>query len=380
MCQTTTNLHLSLITILLALLLPSCTHRDKKNSDSITSVRYFYVDESSSPETKAYAQKLTGFVEKLLHDKTTFDADLSAQLDGLDITLLTSPDGKLKIYTWWNGEGGSVVIHNSLYQTACNNKFQAGLLENYEQFPIAIYQVESSNGPVYLVQFRFRESSTYYAYGIDAFKVNKKGELVRAEVFDCSSEDSDVSSGYDDYIYIEASLPSLPPSVSCKGGWSDDFFFGITKKDIYMPHLFSDSEHYKYEGWHDYYFHYKWDGEHFNRVTFLTYNPKLKKYLDSEGQLMEEFELGGSIVRIEKVEDDGSYRYIAWKKKKLFSAAPDLVITQGWYHELKHEYYFKNGEYEYIFNNDSQNLRIMYTNPKTNKTREFANYDVYSEE
>lgn len=360
--------------MMFALLLPSCTHRDKKNSDSTPSVRYFYVDESSSPETKAYAKELTGFVEKLLHDKTTFDADLSAQLDGLDITLLTSPDGKMKIYTWWNGEGGSVVIHNSLYQTACNNKFQAGLLENYEQFPIAIYQVESSNGPVYLVQFRFRESSTYYAYGIDAFKVNKKGELVRAEVFDRSSEDSDVSSGYDDYICIEASFLSLPPSASCKGGWLDDFFFGMTKKDIYTPHFISDSEF-----WHDYYIHYEWDGDHFNRDGFLTYNPKLKKYLDGEGQLTEEFELGESIVRIEKVGDD-TYRYIAWKKNKLFSAAPDLVITQGLYNEQKHEYCFKNGEYEYIFNNDSQNLRIMYTDPKTKITRKFANYDVYSEE
>ena len=60
----------------------------------------------------------------------------------------------------------------------------------------------------------------------------------------------------------------------------------------------------------------------------------------------------------------------------MFSAAPDLLITQGWYHELKHEYCFKNGDYEYIFNNDSQNLRIMYSDPKTKKIREFASYDV----
>ena len=369
-----------IVTIMMfALLLPSCTHRE--NGDSIsTSSKYFYVDETSRPETVAYAKKLTDFVEKLLHDKTTFDADLSAQLEKLNITLHTSPDGKLKIYTWWNGEGGNLFIYNSIYQTTCNNKFKAGLMEEYEPMPLAIYQVESSNGPVYLIQFCFRESSSYYAIGLDAFKVSKKGELEPAKVFECPSVDPFASSSYADYVCIETSLPSLPPSVSCKGGWLDDFFFGMTKKDIYMPHLFSDSEQHLSEIWHDYYFHYKWDGDHFNRDALLTYNPKLKKYLDGEGQLMEEFELGGSIVRIEKVEDDGSYRYIAWKKKKLFSAAPDLVITQGWYHELKHEYYFKNGEYEYIFNNDSQNLRIMYTNPKTNKTREFANYDVYSEE
>ena len=362
------------VAIMMFVILPSCTHKD--NGDNISNVsEYFYVDEDSSPETVAYAQELTSFVEKLLHDKTTFYADLLAQLDSLDITLHTSPDGKLKIYTWWNGEGGNIFIYNSLYQTACNNKFKAGFWEDYESMPLAIRQVESSNGSVYLVQFCFRESSSYYAFGIDAFKVNKKGKLEPAKVFECPSEDPYASSSYADYVCIEASLPSLPPSVSCKGGWSDDFFFGITKKDIYMPHLFSDSEHYKYEGWHDYYFHYKWDGEHFNRVTFLTYNPKLKKYLDGEGQLMEEFELGESIVRIEKVKD-GSYRYIAWKKDKMFSAAPDLFITQGWYHELKHEYYFKNGDYEYIFNNDSQNLRSMYTDPKTKRTRKFANYDV----
>ncbi len=333
------------------------------------------MDESSSHETVAYAQKLTGFVEKLLHDKTTFDADLSAQLDGLDITLLTSPDGKLKIYTWWNGEGGSVVIHNSLYQTACNNKFQAGLLENYEQFPIAIYQVESSNGPVYLVLFSHLEYSTYYTFGIDAFKVNKKGRLIPANVFESPSEDIYASSDYDDNASIEVSYFSIPPSAFCKGGWSEDYFFSMTGNEIYLPHFFKYSELYEYDAWHDYYIHYEWDGEHFNRITYPTYNPKLEKFLDGDGQLFEEFELGESIVRIEKV-IDGSYRYIAWKKDKMFSAAPDLVITQGWYHEVKREYYFKNGDYEYIYNDEFPNLRIMYTDPKTKKTKEFANYKV----
>ena len=358
---------ISLFLIFLTLLFYSChTRRD--------SSKYFYLDEDSDSETVAYVQELTGFVDKLLHDKTTFNADLSAQLDSLSINLLTSPDGKLKIYTWWDGAFGTMVCHNSIYQTFYNNKFHAEFMQGFAEEPEAIRQVKSSKNPLNLVQFNFQESSSLFALGLKAFMVNKKGQLVPANVFECIPEIHDTIGGYSNIIYIE-SRHHLTPSLFCKGGWSDNFFFETTGKDIYMPHFIKIWEPYADDFMHDFYHHFEWDGEKFGYDSRLCYNPILSRYLDGDGWLTEEFELGESIVRIEKVED-GSYRYIAWKNDKMFSAAPDLVITQGWYHELKHEYCFKNGDYEYIFNNDSQNLRIMYFDPKTRKKREFASYDV----
>lgn len=339
------------------------------------SVDYFYVDEFSDPETKAYAQELTVFVKKLLHDKTTYDVDLSAQLESFDMTLHTSPDGKLKIYTWWDGQHGTMICHNSLYQVSSdNNKFQAGLIEDFIELPVAIHQVKTSRGPLYLVQFYFQESSSIYAIGIKAYAMNKKGELEPADVFECVPEIHDTIGGYSDYLYVESCYP-LPPSAFCKGGWSDNFFFDLTGKDVYMPYFVTPWEPYLYDVMHDYYHHFEWNGEKFKYDPYLLYNPKLARYLDEDGWLIEEFELGESIVRIEKVEN-GSYRYIAWKKDEMFSAAPDLVISQGWYHELKHEYYFKNGDYEYIFNDELQQLQILYTDPKTKMKRVFANYEM----
>lgn len=367
---------LIIIIMMFAASLICCSHGDKRNDNSSNPIEYYCMDGVTDPETLAYAKELTRFVETLLHDETTFNADLSAQLDSFSITLRTSPDGKLKIYSWWDGAYGTMVCYNSIYQIFYNNKFHAEFMQDFAEEPEAIRQVESSEGPVYLVQNLFQESSSLFAFGLKAFTVNKKGQLVPANVFECIPELSDTLGGYSNIIYIE-SCHYLPPSLFCKGGWSDNFFFETTGKDIYMPHFVKLWEPYADDYMHDFYHHFEWDGEKFRYDHCLCYNPILSKYLDGHGWLTEEFELGKSIVRIEKV-DDGTYRYLAWKQNKMFSAAPDLVITGGWYHEVKHEYYFKNGDYEYIYNDDSQNLRIMYTDPKSKKTSEYANYKVKS--
>lgn len=72
-------------------------------------------DEEPTSERCIYAEDLRALGEKLLHDKATFDQDLSMELDKLSIKMTSSPDGKLKIYTWDNGEGGTMICHNSIY-------------------------------------------------------------------------------------------------------------------------------------------------------------------------------------------------------------------------------------------------------------------------
>jgi hypothetical protein len=82
-------------------------------------------------------------------------------------------------------------------------------------------------------------------------------------------------------------------------------------------------------------------------------------------------------VRIDSVAD-GSYRYIVWNRDKMFSAAPDKVIAQGVYNAEKQEYHFNSGDYEYVFVSSSKVLIILFTDPKTKKTKEFAKYVVGS--
>ena len=114
----------------------------------------------------------------------------------------------------------------------------------------------------------------------------------------------------------------------------------------------------------DFYHRFEWDGEKF-RYKQLVFNPILAKYLP-EGRLKEEFELGDTIVRIDSVADN-SYRYIVWNRDKMFSAAPDLVITQGVYDAEKQEYHFKDGDNEYVYNTAHRHLKVLHTDPETKK-------------
>lgn len=377
------HLFLEVAVVALSMLCFCCQNKNprygsKKYYDLLQ--EYYYIGDEGAYITErfAYTEELQKMGNRLLNDKSTFNSDLSRELDSLNISLTTSPDGKLKIYTWHDGCGGTMICHKSIYQTYSNGRFHADFLDDFVEFPLNIYQVESPKEPVYLIHFFFQESSAMSAMGIDAFKMDWHGRLKPAEVFECVREIHDKTSGYSDCVFME-NYYNLPPSAFCAGGWSDNLFFKTTKKDLYMPYQHCQWEPYANEVMHDYYHHYVWDGEKFTYRN-LEYNPMLAKYLDKAGWLILEFELGESIIRIDKM-DDGTYRYVAWKKDKVFSALPDLIINNGWYHEVEHQFHFVNRDYEYIYNTTDAHLCIFQTDPKTGKRRMIADYqieDVYS--
>ena len=81
----------------------------------------------------------------------------------------------------------------------------------------------------------------------------------------------------------------------------------------------------------------------------------LTKYLPEPGWLMAETETGDSIVRVDSIEN-GSYRLLLWKRDRMFSAAPELIIPQGRYDAEKREYRFRKGDDEYVFDEVAQKL------------------------
>ena len=343
------------ITIEGAIPLFSLPGHGKTAADTTDPTKYFFVFEDDSPERQAYAKELVSFVERLQHDETTFDTDLSAKLDKLRISLLTSPDGKLKIYSWEDGDFGSTIGFHTLYQTHNNGKFDAVFMEDYYREPRKLYQLESPNGPVYLVEYFFRESGWSYDIGADAFTMDKSGLLQPAKVFERIPEIQKEMEGYSANFALECSPE--PPSLYYEGGWEDNFFFEQTGKDLYMPQfaylrgpnggLFMT----------DYYHRFAWDGNKF-RYKQLEFNPVLTKYLPEPGWLLSEFETGDSILRVDSVAN-GSYRLLLWKQDKMFSSAPELVITQGRYDAEKKEYRFRKGDEEYLFDAVSQELRVL---------------------
>lgn len=302
-----------------------------------------------------HTQEQTRFVERLQHDETTFDADLSAKLDELRITLLTSPDGKVKLYSWHDGDFGSTMSYHTIYQTKYNGKFHGAFMEDYYREPRKLYQLESSDGPVYLVEYFFREGGWSYDIGVDAFTMDETGMLQPANVFECIPELHDTTAGYSSNL--SAYCPPEPPSYWQDGAWLDNFFFDLTGKDFYMPHFIKSEEPPKWGIMSDFYHRFTWDGEKF-RYRQLEFNPALAKYLPEPGWLMAEFETGDSIVRVDGVAN-GSYRLLLWNKDKMFSAAPELIIPQGRYDAKQNECRFRKGDDEYVFDAVSQEMRVL---------------------
>lgn len=327
---------------------------NERTEESSDPTKYFFIFEDDSPERKAYAKELVNFVERLQHDETTFDADLSAKLDELRISLLTSPDGKVKLYSWHDGDFGNAISFHTIYQTKSNGEFHAAFMEDYYQEPRKLYQLESFAGSVYLVNFFFQEGSWGFA-GVNAFTMDTSGLLQPANIFECIPELHETSVGFSATLAADCSPET--PSYWQEGAWLDNFFFDLTGKDFYMPHFFKRDETHRWGIMSDFYHRFTWDGNKF-RYRQLDFNPGLAKYLPESGWLMKEFEWGDSIVRIDSV-TNGSYRLILWKKDKMFSSAPELILTQGRYDATKREYHFQNGDYEYVFNASLQQLQVL---------------------
>lgn len=308
------------------------------------------------------------FAQWILTDPTTFYMDLHDCADSLSITITQSSDGKVRFYTWWDGEGGTMVFHKNIYQTLRNNKVRAYDLrtpeeEAYESFPFAIRQIESSKGTIYLIFSESIVSSSYVVYDVSSYQINKRGKLIPVNIFEYKDETAVTIKDRDNNLSncVGSDNPSLPYSAFQKNGWLDNFFFDLTKNDIY---IYDDN---------DYYHHYQWNGTLFE-YRYKTYNPALIRFIERSTLLACEVELERLFVRIDKV--DGAYRYIAWEKDSIFTSTPELIIKNGWYHEVKKEYHFTNNNYEYVVNVRNNYLRVYKTNPNTCITKEIADYKI----
>lgn len=225
-------------------------------SDTLDPMKYYYDFEFRGPEAHAYAQELTRFAERLQHDEATFKADLSAKLDELRISLQISPDGMLKVYSWHDGDEGSAMNYHSIYQTYRDGRFRAVFMEDYYYEPRAVYQMETTDGPVYLIQYFSRESGWSYAIGMDAFTIDDDGRLKPVDIFERIPELYKSAEGYAASLAVECS--PVPPSLYLEGAWVNKFFSTITEKDVYMPHYAKSEEPNTADGMTDFYHRFEW--------------------------------------------------------------------------------------------------------------------------
>ncbi len=329
---------------------------------------YYYLPDDASSQEIEYANRVKQLCETLLNDQSTFDDPSMDLMGDLKFEMIESPDKGLKIYTWYNGDEDGYSCYNSLYQLYRNGKFRSGVLEDWTTKPQTIHQVWSKGDPVYLVRVQSEYEGDIYEDGLKACCLDKKGRLQPAKVFPNPNftyygEEEE----YIDYLYFEG-YHLLPPSAFYKGGWAEDFFFSDDGKELYMPYVKTEKDICcSYGVFNDLYSYYCWNGESFMHYDDdVVFNPQLEVYIN-EGELVYEFPLGQSNIRIDK-EHTGAYRYLAWKKNKMFSAEPDLEIHDGWYHEVEHLFHFVNEDYEYVFDTQNSRLVIYQTKNHTRKT------------
>lgn len=366
-----THLSFIILVLMLAAVLSGCSSGQRHVRYN---QEYYYVLYDSPHGTRKYAVRLTQFIDRLLHDKKSFAIELPANMKNQFITHLASPDGLLQIYTWHDGDIGSTLCFKTLYQTNRGGEYHAELMNYYCLEPRKIYQMESPDGPVYLFQYFFREGGWTYFIGVSAFTISETGLLQPAKIFECIPETHPGEEGFSSDLSVMCA--PVPPSLYHNGGWWDRFyFFGLTGNELYMPHFIKqkvpDGPN-KGVFMSDFYHRFVWDGEIFHYKQ-MEYNPVLAKQMPEPGWLMEEFEWGDSIVRIDSIAN-GSYRYIVWEKDSLFKTVPNRIIHDGQYIEAQHEYFFKDGGYEYFFNIPDQRLQILYTDPETRKRTGIVNF------
>lgn len=334
------------------------------------------------------SKELQQFANKILSDPSTFEMDFKNEQDSLDIEIVESPDKKLRFYSW-ESICGTTVTYKTICQTRTKRKVRTFDWRNdtpltYCYRIYAIRQIESPQGTIYLI-YNHSGEHMYPVFGVDAFKLNKLGKLVPVEIFEKEGSLTGEDATEDYYSRVEvAPFMAEVPSLFEDGGWFDNYFFDLTGEDIYIP--VQDKENSRYANLHfnDYYHRYHWNGKKFN-YEFITFNPALEKFIKGPYKMVCEFELGKLIVRIDEMED-GTLRYIAWKRDRMFVDAPDLIIENGWYHEVQHVFYFTNRNYEYVLKLDMDNedyiyernahLHIYQTDPKAGEKTEIANYTI----
>ncbi len=316
--------------------------------------------------------------ERILSDPNTFFQSFSrTEQDSSGLHITNSPDGNLKVYTFEDYD--NINYFQNIYQTRHYNKIKTFDWNDEAFYVHSIRQIESADNAIYLI---FSGTDRYST--VSAFKINRFGELIPANIFtntdyDDNDDIDENAEGTQNLITVER-INIESPSLFAKNGWDECFFFDLTGADIYIPIITCLDEfdpRYEFYGGYisfkDYYKQLHWNGEKFEYIK-ETYNPALIKFIEPAERIADEFVYKRSIIRIDQM-GDRTYRYLAWKQDKMISKKPDLIIEKGWYHEVEGQYHFTNKEYEYIYNDKKRRLIIL-QRQKNGKTKKIVNCDV----
>ncbi len=248
-------------------------------------------------------------------------------VDSLDMTILSTDDGRLRFFYWNTGMGGTCP-DIARYTLLKADDGTVHLLKGGHGSPqlIDIYQLKTTRGDrVYLLHEYFREWSSYGAAWVWGCRI-KGPSLDTLALFPHG----------DTAVGTEYSIPGWYFTANDGEGWG--WLFELHGDNLYVPVVIDDGITDRYDLYH-------WNGTTFDSVGNVG-NRRLHQSLQQYYELCTYFVTKGFRVRIDRMADD-SYRYASWPRSKETSVRPDLVIEGGRYDEQKDCYTFENEGYTY---------------------------------
>lgn len=248
-------------------------------------------------------------------------------VDSLDMDIHCTPDGRMRIFLWDTGLGGTCPdIERYTLMKADDGSVH--LLEDGHGSPwlLNIYPLKTKKGEtVYLMHEYFREWSTFGAAWVWCCRPNGN-TLDTLALF----PHNDTSVG------LEYGIPGWYFATNDGEGW--DWLFELQGNDLYVPVEIGNELTDRYNL-------YRWDGQRFDSIGNVG-NRRLHPSLQQYHNLCTYFVTKGFRVRIDEMGGD-TYRYASWPRSKKTSDKPDLVIDGGRYDEQQKCYLFENDGYTY---------------------------------
>ena len=298
------------------------------------------------------------FAELILNDPRAFDYDferfIAASEDDIEtvrpLTIIESPDRKLRLYTW-DVDGGTMTNYTGITSIVSGGSVYSHLscpdgeleMEETESFPdlasgaYAIEQLTDANGETIYAVFTYSSGSNIMRMEtIKTYRI--RGHFVEsAPVFE--TEYGGLESSV--YVYYTPCCRYYMP-LECEDG------------EILLPETRENHDSDQGDLFTGRRVSYKWNGSYFSNNGFEyplddDLYPSLKNYQSYVCQV----EFAKWIIRVDQM-PNGAYRYASWKRPKTTSDAPDMILNRGTQniiqntYDCTYKYVFRNNEYSYI--------------------------------
>lgn len=329
--------------------------KEKEMLKASSPEEYEYDGEKYLDYAKADKHPLKDWV---LNDTATLSYPFTESVKNEYVTVATSADGNLRIYTWDTGEGGTMICWGNIIQYRDGKKVMAfdkslgavlhpddsdQLEMDFGSHVDTILTVHAQDGIIYLIDDYFRESSNWGYSSLIALKI-EDGKLMETSVLARDGET-------DSRIGCEHTIAEWYFITNQGDGWDWIFRYDTDNNNLYICTVDSNS------CYTDQYDIYHFDG---NKFTYTRTDgpywlyPELREYECLE--LL--FETKKFLIRVDQLKD-GSLRYASWSHGTPMSEKPDLVLMDG--KKTEDMFKFTNGKYAYnIYRKETENeLEIM---------------------